>query len=161
MKHLKIAYRALTSLCAVALSCALLMPQAAFAHCQIPCGIFDDGLRFTQLREHITTIEKSMNQINMLSEDAGENSNQLVRWVVTKEDHSDGFAEIVTAYFLQQRIKIPAQGDEAATEKYANQLQLCHQMLVFAMKCKQTTDLTNTAKLKQLVDQFEKAYLGN
>ena len=35
----------------------------ASAHCEIPCGIYDDELRISMLNEHITTIEKSMNQI--------------------------------------------------------------------------------------------------
>ena len=41
------------------------------AHCQIPCGIYGDIMRIDMLREHITTIEKSMTQINELSKDSG------------------------------------------------------------------------------------------
>ncbi len=142
----------------VAVLAALFIPQITYAHCQIPCGIYDDGMRFAQLREHITTIEKSMNQINELSADPGKNANQLTRWVMNKDDHADHFAEIVTAYFLQQRVKTPETGDAAANEKYVNQLVLCHKMLVTAMKCKQTTDLANTTALRGLVDDFENAY---
>ena len=35
----------------------------AGAHCQIPCGIYDDAARITMMEEHVTTIEKSMKQI--------------------------------------------------------------------------------------------------
>ena len=52
----------------------------ALAHCQIPCGIYSDGLRFEMLREHLTTIEKSMNEVNTLSLAPSDNMNQLVRW---------------------------------------------------------------------------------
>ena len=46
-----------------------------YAHCQIPCGIYNDPARFTDMADHITTIEKSMNQINA----AGTSANQSVR----------------------------------------------------------------------------------
>ena len=39
----------------------------AFAHCEIPCGIYDDEMRIKMLAEHVTTIEKSMAQIQELS----------------------------------------------------------------------------------------------
>ncbi len=143
---------------AVAVAAALFIPQVTFAHCQIPCGIYDDAARFAQMREHVTTIEKSMNEINELSAEPGKNTNQLVRWVMNKDDHADELAEVVTYYFLQQRIKTPASGDAAENEKYVNHLTLCHKMLVTAMKCKQTTDLENTKALRGLIDDFEKAY---
>ena len=33
-----------------------------FSHCEIPCGIYNDKMRIDMIKEHITTIEKSMNQ---------------------------------------------------------------------------------------------------
>ncbi|GMV94190.1 MAG: hypothetical protein AMXMBFR82_39680 [Candidatus Hydrogenedentota bacterium] len=158
MTYRKKVLGAAVALGAVAIAAVLWIPQVTFAHCQIPCGIYDDPARFTELREHITTIEKSMNQINELSSEPGEHANQLVRWVMNKEDHSDEFAEIITYYFLQQRIKTPESGDAAANETYVNHLTLCHKMLVTSMKCKQTTDLANVTALRELVDEFEKAY---
>ncbi len=125
-------------------------------HCQIPCGIYNDPVRFSLLAEHIRTIEKSMNQIKVLREDPSENANQLARWVMNKEDHANRFAEIVTAYFLQQRIK-PAGAEDAA---YVRKVVLCHQMLVSVMKAKQTTDLNHVAELRRDLDAFEKAYMG-
>ena len=37
------------------------------AHCEIPCGIYDDQLRADLIAEHATTIEKSMKKIVELS----------------------------------------------------------------------------------------------
>jgi nickel superoxide dismutase len=37
-------------------------------------------------------------------------------------------------------------------------LVILHQMLVFAMKTKQTTDLQNVEKLRELVNDFVKLY---
>ena len=102
--------------------------------------------------------------INQLSKDddenkgaEAENDNQLVRWVMAKEDHADKFVEIVTQYFLTQRIKLTDSSSEDFTT-YQTHLQLFHEMMVYAMKCRQTTDTTNTAKLKELVGKSEKLY---
>ena len=130
----------------------------ASAHCEIPCGIYDDDARITLLGEHITTIEKSMKQIEALSAEGG-NQNQVVRWVMNKEDHANQFQEIVTQYFMTQRVKpLAADADAAAKEKYVKQLTLLHEMLVYAMKSKQTTDTANTAKLRDLVHEFAHVY---
>jgi len=132
----------------------------ALAHCEIPCGIYDDELRITLLKEHIATIEKSMDQISALSVEAEKNYNQLVRWISNKEDHAGKFMEIVTQYFMTQRIKPADPADTSGYRVYQDQLGLLHQMLVSAMNCKQTTDRIHTARLRELVDRFSAAYFG-
>lgn len=137
-----------------------LMINQAYSHCQIPCGIYGDHTRFDMLVEHIQTIEKGMNQINELSKNSSANINQLVRWINNKDKHADEFTEIVTYYFLAQRIKIT---DSQKTEEFADyqkKLTILHQMMVFSMKCKQTTDLKNVEELKSLVSQFEDIYFS-
>lgn len=128
------------------------------AHCEIPCGIYEDELRVSLLKEHITTIEKSMNQINTLSEEESINYNQLVRWVNNKELHANKLQEIVSQYFLHQRIKITDKKDDAAFKKYEAQLVALHELLVYAMKAKQTTDLAYIEKLRKGVETFEGLY---
>lgn len=132
--------------------------QKSEAHCEIPCGIYADSVRITLIKEHITTIEKSMNQINEISKSSSPNYNQLVRWVSNKEEHAKKIQDIVSQYFLHQRIKLVEDTSGEAYEKYQKHLELLHQMLVHAMKCKQTTDLGFTEKLKTTVADFEKAY---
>jgi hypothetical protein len=112
------------------------------------------------MREHISTIEKSMNQINELSKNSSDNVNQLVRWVNNKEQHANEFTEIVTYYFLSQRIKITDPGNSKDFTTYQKKVTLLHQMMVFAMKCKQTTDLKNTEKLSSLVSEFVDLYFN-
>lgn len=129
----------------------LLLATFAYAHCEIPCGIYDDAMRITMITEHITTIEKSMNQIKELEKEKHNNSNQLVRWVINKERHSDELQEIVSQYFMTQRIK-------PDTKDYDKKLALLHQMLVSSMKCKQTIDLSHVSKLKELVKEFKALY---
>jgi nickel superoxide dismutase len=132
---------------------AVLPAQLALAHCQVPCGIYGDETRFVTLEEHITTIEKSMNQINELSAAGNKNYNQIVRWVNNKETHADELTEIVTYYFLAQRIKPTA-------DQYEEKLTLLHGLIVSSMKAKQTTDLANVASLRKGVSDFRTLYLG-
>jgi nickel superoxide dismutase len=125
----------------------------ASAHCEIPCGIYDDQARINLIKEHIGTIEKSMTQIVALEKEAPHNSNQLVRWIMNKEDHANQLQEIVTQYFMTQRIKLDA-------PNYEKKLSLLHQMLIVSMKCKQTTDTENTDQLKKIVNEFEALYFA-
>ena len=128
-----------------------------YSHCQIPCGIYDDSARLKMINEHTMTIEKSMKQIIELSESKADDNNQIVRWVNNKEQHADALSEIVTEYFLAQRIK-PAEPDSPQYKNYIHQLTLLHQMLQTSMKCKQTTDLSQVEKLRALLTDFSVAY---
>ena len=133
------------------MSCVLFLSANVAAHCEIPCGIYDDEARINELLEHVSTIEKSMNHIMAISKEKDHDANQLVRWVMNKEDHANQLQHIVTQYFMTQRIKLDAKG-------YERKLGLLHQMLVYAMKCKQTTDLGNTAKLTAAINEFKALY---
>ncbi len=133
----------------------------ASAHCQIPCGIYDDELRVQLIEEHITTVEKSMQKIVALGAATPVDYNQLVRWVDNKEQHAQEIQDIVTAYFMAQRIK-PAvdHSDEKAMNEYLHKLALLHSIQIHAMKAKQTTNLDEITTLRSLVTQFRKAYFG-
>ena len=136
----------LSSLCLI---CVL--PIKSFSHCEIPCGIYDDEMRIGMIYEHIGTIEKSMNQIKELEKEGDQNYNQLVRWIMNKENHASKLQEIVSQYFMTQRIK-------PDTKDYEKKLGILHQMLVYSMKCKQTTDLAHVNTLKGLVKEFQGLY---
>ncbi len=127
--------------------------STAFAHCEIPCGIYDDQARINMILEHITTIEKAMKQIKGLEKENHPDFNQLVRWIMNKEHHATEIQTIVAQYFLTQRIK-------PGVKDYHQKLALLQQMLVFSMKCKQTTDPQNAAKLRDLVKQFHLLYFA-
>ena len=123
----------------------------ASAHCEIPCGIYDDQMRIHMINEHIATIEKSINQITKIEKEKQHNSNQLVRWIMNKEHHADEIQEIVTQYFMTQRIKFDS-------ENYEKKLGLLHQILIFSMKCKQTTNVDYPNKLRLIVQKFRALY---
>ncbi len=131
------------------------------AHCQIPCGIYGDNMRFEMWMEHITTIEKSMNQIIKLSKAETPNYNQIVRWVNNKDSHADNIMDIALNYFLAQRIKpLADQNDMAAKEIYAAQLETVHHIIVHAMKAKQTTDIQHVEALQSLVKKLYQLYFN-
>lgn len=142
------------------LAVVAILASIAYSHCQIPCGIYDDEARFGEIAEHITTIEKSMKEIERLSAEAKPNMNQIIRWVNNKEHHADELSEIVTYYFMAQRVKLPAEGDTKAQNEYIKKLTLLHRMLVYSMKAKQTTDPANVEQLKSSLDEFHKIYSG-
>lgn len=132
--------------------------RIAMSHCEIPCGIFNDKMRIVMLLEDITTVEKSMNQITTLSASVPANVNQVVRWVMNKEEHCKKIQEIVTQYFMAQRVKPAPESDAAAHKKYVKQLTTLHGILVHAMKAKQTTELAHIKTLRELVDEFAASY---
>jgi nickel superoxide dismutase len=134
--------------------------SSALAHCQMPCGIYDDPMRFSMLDEHVAAIEKAMTEIERLGKEEPTNFNQIVRWVSAKETEADELSEVVSYYFMTQRVKPADPKDEAAYAKYVREITLLHEMLVSAMKSKQTTDVANCAKLRELIAQFKKSYLA-
>ena len=123
------------------------------AHCEIPCGIYDDKLRANLIYEHSVTIEKSMKKIAELSKQNPVTYNQLVRWISNKEEHATMIQHIISQYFMTQRIRPDA-------EKYVDKLSVLHKMLQAAMKCKQTTDLAHVKTLRSLLQEFDNLYFG-
>ena len=145
-----------TSTSVIVATLAVTTLNQAQAHCEIPCGIYSDDTVFTDLYTDLSTIEKSMKEINELSKDPSKNANQLSRWIANKDVHATKIQEVVSQYFLTQRIK----PSESNTNKdaYITKLTQLHHMTVLAMKCKQTTDLKNVTDLKTAIDAFKASY---
>lgn len=151
----KIINSSILSLLAVIMTSSII-----YAHCEIPCGIYTDKMRFDMWEEQITTVEKSMLQIIDLSKQGEKNYNQIVRWVNNKDKHADDIREIAVQYFLLQRVK-PADGqDQAVYENYVAQLKTLHQIVIHAMKAKQTLDVQHIEKLRELVKEYYKLYFN-
>jgi len=140
------------------LAMIVLFKPAGFSHCEVPCGIYNDEMRFTMIEEHIATIEKAMKEIANLSGQQPTNFNQIVRWVTNKEIHAEDIQHIISQYFLTQRVKLVEKENDKANKIPMLHLSLCHEILVYAMKTKQTTDLSNVEKLKAAVKAFKNSY---
>ena len=134
---------------------------AAPFHCQVPCGIYGDKMRIDMLMEDCATIEKAMTSIQTRQVDdapSAANTNQLVRWVMNKEEHAQNIQDTVAAYWLAQRVKAPK--DASGTDKYHAQLASMHRITVAAMKCKQTTDKSHVEALRKAALEFSATYFS-
>jgi nickel superoxide dismutase len=134
------------------------LTQKSYAHCEIPCGIFNDEIRIALIYEHITTIEKAMTKIIELSEAENEDYMNITRWTMAKEDHANKIQHEVTQYFITQRVKLPEVTEGPEYDKYQKQLALLHQLIVYAMKAKQTSDKTYIENLRKSLAAFEEVY---
>ena len=134
----------------------LLFSAQLHAHCQIPCGVYDDTMRVKMIEEHTLTILKSMNYIASNQNDL-EQQNQVTRWIINKEEHAQEIQNIVSEYFLTQRIKLKDDSKENK-DLYHAQLTALHNILLDAMKCKQTTDSNMTTSLLENLNKFVNLY---
>lgn len=137
--------------------CTLSLVQAprAQAHCQIPCGIYDDHNRVHQIREDITTIEKSMRMIKELAKKKdAQSKHQLVRWVVNKEHHAEKIIRSISDYFMAQKLKpIPASNRKGHAD-YVTRLVRHHAVMVAAMTCKQKSSMDAVQALRRAVNDI-------
>lgn len=130
----------------------LMTARLAEAHCEVPCGIYADQMRFDQMLEDTATMKKAMGKIAMLAvKTDAQSANQAARWVSTKETHATNTQHIIAQYFMTQRIK-PTQAD------YVKRLTTAHAVMTAAMKCKQTTDEQNADALEEAILAFRKVY---
>jgi nickel superoxide dismutase len=138
----------------------LLLLNVVFSHCQIPCGIYDDVLRIVSMEEDIATIQKSINKIQELgdSENSIQNQNQLVRWVNNKESHAQKIQNVISEYFLAQRIK-PKNIGHNGYDKYVMLSTSCQKIIFYAMKCKQNVDTQYVEKLSAELESLVDIYL--
>ena len=128
--------------------------QKTMAHCQVPCGIFADQLRFESMLEDQTTIAKANLQMaELLEESTPLAVNQATRWILTKEDHCSKIMETVAGYFMAQRIKPDA-------ENYEKTLIAAHNVMRAAMKAKQDPSAEVAEALKTSILELYQAYEG-
>jgi len=130
----------------------MILPNHVNAHCQIPCGIYDDHARVQTLLEDAVTVEKSANLINELAgKSDAKSQNQIVRWVMNKENHAQSIISTISDYFLTQRVN-PTQKD------YADRLIKHHAVILAAMKAKQNSDVKYAQVLKEKIETLLSLY---
>jgi nickel superoxide dismutase len=135
----------------------LLLAQTANAHCQVPCGIYGDELKFGELEQHVATIAKASTQITELSAQetlSAQDLQQVIRWTTNKETHAQKIIDEAANYFLAQRIK-------SGADHYAEKLELLHHIIVYSMKAKQTVDGQAVATLSKKIAAFKELYLDH
>ena len=125
---------------------AMLATPMLHSHCQMPCGIYHDDMVFDQIDQYVETMVKAVTVMADTKLDSTQNGNTFVRWVLNKENMSNETANLITTYFLQQKIK----PDEEDTVK---RLVSAHKMLNLLMTIKQTADIKY---IKAFNDEWEK-----
>ena len=130
------------------------------AHCEVPCGIYDDHAMVNQMLLDAETISKASAQIQILANALDAASlNTISRWVMVKEEHSRSLQHTNAWYFLTQRVSAVPE-DDKDHGKYVAQLKGFHRVLVAAMKCKQTADLASVDELDAAIAAVAKWYKG-
>ncbi len=133
-------------------SMGLIIPQQLSAHCQIPCGIYDDNARVKSMLEDVRTVAKSVKLITELAgKTDAQSKNQVVRWVMNKEKHSQSIIATISDYFLTQRVKPSA-------KDYTERLVKHHTVIMAAMKVKQNADIKSLEALHKAVEALKTYY---
>lgn len=129
----------------------LLSEKKAFAHCDVPCGIYDP----TAAQVAAATILKMVQKINELPQDPKQATlevrNSFVRMVWTKEEHARKCKEelliLWTDYFKEEHLKkFPN-----LHETFWNGAKLCS-------KNKQSVDEKAAQELVEVVDKIAKIF---
>jgi len=130
----------------------LSMASVASAHCQVPCGIYDDAARVSAMIEDAATVSKAVKSIEGLEgKESTQELNQKVRWVNNKESHADKIIQTISNYFLTQRVK-------SSQEDYVERLKKHHAVIVAAMKAKQTVSSENAKALVSAIEALATYY---
>lgn len=135
---------------------AILTANSLSAHCQVPCGIFADELKFGELEQHIETIGKAGVKIKEISAKETLTANdkqQLIRWTMQKEAHAEKIIDEAANYFLAQRVKPGA-------DEYSKKIESLHLVIVWAMKTKQSVEAEPVEQLSGKLAEFKGLYLA-
>lgn len=132
----------------LSLSMLMLKNSNLEAHCQMPCGIYHDDMVYDQIDQFVETVYKGISVMKDSKFETLRDRNEFIRWVVQKEKECDEIAELITIYFLQQKIK----PDEPDTTK---RLISAHKMLFLIVAIKQNADLEFVKQFNQEWEKFK------
>lgn len=138
----------MTKLLSRVLAALCVSPIGLFGHCQMPCGIYHDDNVYGQIDQYIETMYKAVSEINANKFETVKEKSQFVRWVYQKEKQSSEAADLITTYFLQQKIK-PGEDDTSVKSIAAQKL------LFLMVQIKQSTDIKLVNDFKEEWDKFK------
>jgi len=157
VSYQKAAFR-LATFFIVSIVCLSSVTTRVAAHCQVPCGIYDDDGRMKMLLEDARTIQKATASIQQLAgKSDAQSQNQLTRWVMTKEQHASHIIKTVSEYFLTQKVK-PVAPDSEGYDSYLSHLADHHAVMAAAMRTKQKVDPAAVAQLQKSMEVLGKHY---
>jgi nickel superoxide dismutase len=122
------------------------------AHCQMPCGIYNDQMIYDQVDQYFETMAKAVHYLKNHNSNNLQDKNQFVRWILTKEKESDEVARTLTTFFLQQKV---SPSDEPETTALVKSL---HKLLFLLVQIKQTIDLEIVHEFGKEWDHFKQLF---
>lgn len=121
------------------------------AHCQMPCGIYNDQMVYDKIDEYFMTMVKAVSALKDNKFENLHDRNQFVRWITEKDAQSDEVANVITTYFLQQKIR-PGDEDNFDLVKSA------HKLLFLLVAIKQNVDLKIVHEFGKEWDHFKELF---
>ena len=123
-------------------------PQPIYAHCDIPCGIYDPHA--AQLAAH--TVIRMVNLINELPNDpAKETVHKLARYTLVKEEHAELVKKEIRViwgdYFKNEHL-----------EKYPKLHELVFEIMKLASKTRQEVNLEASQQLLTKIQEFAETF---
>ncbi len=136
----------------IAVLCASFGVSNLWAHCQVPCGIFDDYLKLQSLIQDADTVIKAANEMQKLAgKSDAQSMQQFIRWTNNKESHAEHVIHSISDYYLAQRVK-------TNMEDYNERLLKHHAVMIAAMKAKQSANPETGAALKAALIELAPYY---
>lgn len=127
----------------------ILPTQTAYAHCDVPCGIYDP--KPAQIAA--ATVLKMVQKINELPKDnpTVQDRNAFIRMVLTKEEHARKCKEelliLWTDYFKTEHISL-----------FPNLHEIFWQATKLCSKNKQNVDIKSAEELVRIVDEIAEMF---
>ena len=100
----------------------------------MPCGIYHDDMVFDQIDQYVETMYKGITVMNENKFSTVKEKNEFTRWVIQKESATGEAANLIVAYFLQQKIK---PGEDDTTKRMLS----AHKLLFLLVQIKQNADV--------------------
>ncbi len=116
------------------------------AHCQMPCGIYHDDMVYDFIDQYVETMIKAVTVMNQNKFETVRDKNEFVRWVIEKEKESTEISNLITSFFMQQKIK-PGETDTA------KRIEAAHKLLCLIVSIKQNADIKI---IESFNDEWEK-----
>lgn len=127
---------------------SLFLMGSLMAHCQMPCGIYHDDMVYDQIDQYVETMVKAVAKIKDSKSTTPESRNEYVRWIMTKDRLSDDAAQLITTYFLMQKIK-------PNEEETAKKVLSAHKLLFQIVCIKQTVDFKSVSDFAEEWEKFK------
>ncbi len=123
-------------------------PSTLTAHCQMPCGIYHDAMIYDLIDQYAETMAKAVTVMNQSKFETVREKNEFVRWVMEKEKESNDTSQLITSFFLQQKIK----SGEADTQK---RTESAHKLLCLIVAIKQNADIKIVESFTEEWEKFK------